>query len=479
MSNGRAIVVGAGHNGLAAAVTLARAGLEVTVLERADHLGGGTATQELTLPGFHHDVCSAVHPMAAESPFFRAFGLAERVELLTPELSYAHALAPGRAALAWRDLDRTAHGLGRDAGAWWALLAPLVDDIRRLSELIGGVFSPLPHLTTALRFGWRALEQGTRAWDTRFTTDAAAALLTGVIAHTNQRLPGLGAAAPGLALAAIAHSAGWPVPRGGSGAIAQALADDLAAHGGVIETSTRVTSLDELAEADTVVLDLTPRAFAAIAGDRLPAGYRRALERFRYGDGVAKVDYALDGPVPWLAPELREAVTVHVGGSRADMVRSEGRVASGELPEHPFVLLAQPSVIDPTRAPEGKHVVWAYTHVPAGSTADRAEAVTAEIERHAPGFRDRVLAVSSRSAADLERHNPNYIGGDISAGAPSFLQLLARPRPALVPWKTPLPGVWLTGASTAPGPGVHGQSGWHAARHALAELHLPAPSLAP
>ncbi|MCL2515020.1 MAG: NAD(P)/FAD-dependent oxidoreductase [Microbacteriaceae bacterium] len=479
MSSGRAIVVGSGPNGLAGAVTLARAGLEVTVYERQDHLGGAAATRELTLPGFLHDVGSAVHPMAAHSEFFRAFGLGERVELITPELSYAHALTPSRAVPAWRDLERTAKGLGVDASTWRRLLWPLAVDAERLASVAGGAFLPPPHPVVALRLGLRALEQGSGAWNAGFLTDEAAALLTGVIAHTNRRLPAIGAAAPGLVLAAFAHAGGWPVPRGGSGAIARALADDLVAHGGRIETGVDVTSLDELDHADVVLLDVTPRAFLRLAGERLPGRYRRSLAAFRYGDGVAKVDFALSEPVPWTAPELREAVTIHAGGTRGDIARAEAEVAAGRLPGHPYLLLSQPSLVDDTRAPAGKHVLWAYTHVPAGSDIDRTEAVTAEIERFAPGFRDTVLASASTSAAELESLNPNLVGGDIAAGSTGLRQLLARPAPGPAPWRTPLAGVYLCGGSTAPGPGVHGQSGWHAARLALGELRMPVPDLAP
>ncbi|GAA4194413.1 NAD(P)/FAD-dependent oxidoreductase [Gryllotalpicola kribbensis] len=485
MSTGRAIVVGSGPNGLAGAVTLARAGLSVTVFERSDHLGGGAATRELTLPGFHHDVGSAVHPMAVHSEFFRRFGLTRRLELLTPELSYGHALAaasaPGgaTAALAWRDLERTAKGLGADASTWRRLLWPLAADADRVAEVIGGSFLPPPHLAVALRLGLRGLEQGSPLWDSAFATGAAPALLTGVIAHTNKRLPALGAAAPGLVLAAFAHARGWPIPRGGSGAITRALADDLEAHGGRIETGVEIESIAEVADADAVLLDVTPRAFAKLAGERLPRPYLAAMEAFRYGDGIAKVDFALSDPVPWAAPELRDAVTVHVGGTRAEIARAEGEVASGRLPEHPYLLLSQPSVLDDTRAPAGRHVLWAYTHVPAGSDADRTEAITAEIERFAPGFRDTVLASAGTTAREIERMDPNMIGGDIAAGATSALQLVARPLPRRSPWRTPLPGVYLCGGSTAPGPGVHGQSGWQAAKLALKELHLASPELGP
>lgn len=476
MATRRAIIVGSGPNGLAAAVTLARAGLDVTVRERSASIGGGTATHELTLPGYRHDVCSAVHPMAAASDFFRRFELASRVELLTPEISYAQPLAPGRSALAHRSLERTVEGLGADGTAWRRMLAPLVEHAAELAAVAGSPVLPPRHLATLIRLGLRILHQGTAAWNLGFRGEEAPALLTGVMAHTIRPLPGLGATAPGLVLATLAHTVGWPIVRGGSGRIAEVLADDLRAHGGRIETDAEVRSLDEL-DADVVMLDVTPRAFAGLAGSRLPSGYERMLRRFRYGDGVAKVDLALDGPVPWADPSLADVVTLHLGGTRADLARGEAEVAAGRHPERPYVLVTQPSVLDPTRAPDGHQVLWTYTHVPHGSSLDRAEAVIGELERFAPGVRDRIRAVSSRTAQDVERHDVNDIGGDIAAGAVSFPQLVARPRLSPTPWRTPLPGVWLCSASTAPGPGVHGQSGWHAARAALRELGMPVPAL--
>lgn len=476
MATRRAIIVGSGPNGLAAAVTLARAGFEVTVRERSATIGGGTATHELTLPGYRHDVCSAVHPMAAASEFFRSFELASRVELLTPEISYAQPLAPGRSALAYRSLGRTVEGLGADGAAWQRLFAPLVERAAELSAIAGSPVLPPRHLATLIQLGLRILHQGTPAWNLGFRGEEAPALLTGVMAHAIQRLPGLGATAPGLVLATLAHTVGWPIVRGGSGAIADALADDLAAHGGLIETDAEVRDLAEL-DADLVMLDVTPRALLKLAGSKLPGGYARMLRRFRYGDGVAKVDLALDGPVPWADPALAEVVTLHLGGTRAEVAQGEAEVAAGRHPERPYVLVTQPSVLDATRAPDGHQVLWAYTHVPRGSTLDRSEAVITELERLAPGVRDRILAVSSRSAAEVERHDVNDIGGDIAAGAVSFRQLVARPRLSPTPWRTPLPGVWLCSASTAPGPGVHGQSGWLAARAALRELGIPEPAL--
>ncbi|WP_022881191.1 phytoene desaturase family protein [Gryllotalpicola ginsengisoli] len=480
MSDDEAIVVGSGPNGLAAAVTLARAGLRVTVLERADHLGGGVATRELTLPGYRHDVCSAVHPMALVSEFFRRFGLEKRVEMIVPEISYAQPLDERHAAVAYRDLQRTADGLGADAEAWRRLLGPLVEQGDALAETFGDPMIPVPrHIGTAISLGLRTLAQGSPVWNAPFRERDAPALLSGVFAHTIQRMPRLGSAAAGLVLAALAHTAGWPIPRGGSAAIAEALAADLHAHGGRVETGVEVRDLGLLRNAGIVMLDVTPTAFLRIARGRLPERYQRALRRFSYGSGVAKVDFALSEPVPWSAPELREALTVHVGGTREEVAGSEADVAEGRQPGHPYVLVNQPTLADPTRAPDGGHVLWAYTHVPAGSGEDRAEAVLERIEQFAPGFRDTILAVSSRTAQDVERENPNYVGGDIGAGAASAWQLLSRPRPSASPWHTPLPGVYLCSASTVPGPGVHGQCGWHAARLALEQRGVAVPDLAP
>jgi phytoene dehydrogenase-like protein len=472
-------VVGAGPNGLAAAVTMARAGLSVVVLERADTIGGGARTAELTLPGFRHDVCSAVHPMALASPFFRQFGLADRIELMAPEISYAHPLDDGSAGIAYRDLERTADGLGADGKAWRNLFAPLVDQIDGVVDFTTNQLLRMPSAPlTAAAFALRALEQGTPLWNRRFVQDAAPALLTGVMAHSMARMPQLASAGAGLVLAAHAHARGWPIPLGGSQAIVDALARDLSEHGGIIRTGVEV---DELPESKAVLLDVTPLALVEMAGERLPASYRRALERYRYGNGAAKVDFALSGPVPWRNRELGQAPTVHLGGSRAQIAEAEAQTARGEHAANPYVLVSQPSIVDPSRAPEGKHVLWAYSHVPSGSTRDPVEEVTRQIERFAPGFRDVVLATSSMSASELESYNPNYVGGDIGAGAISIRQLLRRPVLSTNPWRTPLPGVYLASAATPPGPAVHGLSGWHAARHALAEVFgvRAAPSLAP
>lgn len=463
-----AVVVGAGPNGLAAAVTLARAGLQVRVYERDHGAGGGASTRALTLPGFHHDVCSAVHPMAFESGFFRAFGLRDRVEFITPEVSFAHPLDGGRAGVAFHELARTRDELGRDGRAYERLMRPLVERSTEVADFTGSTLLRVPpDLITAIAFGLRVLEQGSPAWNVRFREDAAPAMITGVAAHTILSQPSLAAAGAGLALGAYAHARGWPIPVGGSNAIIDAMVDDLRAHGGELVLGHEVTSLAELPRARVTMLDVTPRALVRLAGGAMPARYRRALQSFRYGGGVAKVDFALSDPVPWTHPDVRRAGTVHVGGTRAEVADAENDVNRGRLPDRPYVLVSQPSLFDASRAPAGRHVLWTYTHVPAGSPADRQEAVVRQIERHAPGFRDTILATSSRSAVEVERHNPNYPGGDIAAGAPNMWQMLRRPVLSPDPWRTPIPGVYLASASAPPGPGVHGLAGWHAARSAL------------
>ncbi len=480
----RATIVGSGPNGLAAAVTLARAGYDVRVLEASDTIGGGTRTAELTLPGFHHDVGSAVHPAALTSAFFRAFGLARRVEWITPEISYAHPLDGfdnhgGRAAIAWLDLDRTVEGLGPDGGAWRSLLRPLSRHLDELLDFTGSQLLRVPrHPLTALRFGLRDLQVGTsigRALASgTFATPEADALLTGVIAHANTPLPSMTAAAAGLLLAAHGHAgAGWSYPRGGAQAIADALVADLEVHGGVVETGRHVRTIAGLDwgdpdAGDLLLLDTSPRL--VLSHPHVPSSYARALRGYRYGPGAAKVDFAVDGPIPWTNADVARAVTVHVGGTRAEVEASENAVARGRLSERPYVLAVQPSLLDDTRAPAGKSVLWTYLHVPAGSGIDATEVVTAQIERFAPGFRDRVLASASMSAAERARFNPSDIGGDILGGAFTLSQAVRRPVLSRAPWRTPLPGVYLASAATPPGPGVTGMPGWHAARQALSDL---------
>ncbi|MBA8817119.1 phytoene dehydrogenase-like protein [Microbacterium halimionae] len=474
-------VVGSGPNGLAAAVTLARAGYTVRVYEKADTIGGAARTLPLTMPGFEHDLASAVHPLALASPFFRAFGLASRVDVRVPDISFAHPLVAGRSVVAYRSLERTVSELGRDGRAYRRLLAPLVAHADDVARFTGSALLQIPDApVVAARFGLGALIQGTPLWNAGFRGEDARALLTGAAAHTVLPLPSLASAAAGLALTTHAHAGGWPVPVGGSQAIINALVADLEAHGGKVITGVDVQTLGDLPASEITILDVTPRAFVGLAGDRMPSSYRRSLERFRYGSGVAKVDFALREPVPWTDPVLRQAPTLHLGGTRAQIARAEDAVARGGHPTSPYVLVSQPSVLDSGRAPGGAATLWAYTHVPAGSTLHRRNAIIAAIERFAPGFRDVILASSSMSATDIEVSNPNLIGGDIGAGAPTLSQLIARPRLTHDPWRTPIRGVYLCGASTAPGPGVHGLSGWYAAQSALrTHAQLESPDLSP
>ncbi|WP_461023882.1 phytoene desaturase family protein [Thalassiella azotivora] len=464
-----AVVVGAGPNGLAAALVLAGAGLEVEVHERASTIGGGARTAECTLPGYRHDVCSAVHPMGLASPFFRAFDLAAHgVEMLVPEVQYAQPLDGGRAGLAYRDVERTAEGLGRDGPAWRSLLGPLAEHWRGLVDAVLGDYRSVPRdLPTFVRFGLGVLEQGSPAWNARFAGDVAPALLTGVGTHAIAPPRGLGPAGAALMLGAAGHALGWPIPRGGSQSIVDAMAAELVRRGGRVVTHSEVTTLEELPRARAVLCDVAPPGLVRIAGEHLPAWYTRWLGTFRYGGATCKVDYALSGPVPWEAPGVDLAGTLHLGGTREEMVAAEAQVAAGRHSDRPFVIASQPGVVDPSRAPEGHHTLWAYGHVPPGSTRDIGEEVTDQVERFAPGFRDLVLHRTVTTAAETERHNPNYVHGDIAAGAMTPWQVAMRPLPTWDPYATPVPGLYLCSSSTPPGPAVHGMCGVHAARRAL------------
>jgi phytoene dehydrogenase-like protein len=472
-------VVGSGPNGLAAAVTMARAGLKVRVYEAAPAAGGGLRTAELMEPGHFHDICAAVHPMALASPFFRQFELSRRVRLEVPEVSYGSPLDGGRAALAYRSLDRTAAGLGRDGGAYRRLMAPLLQRVEGITELTLNQLLRIPRDPVAAAvFGLRTLEQGSPLWGARFREELAPALLTGVAAHAVASLPGLAPAGAGLLLGTLAHAGGWPIPVGGSGAIARAMIEDLEAHGGAVETGARIGSLAELPPVRATLLDVAPPGLLRLAGGGFPARYRRALESFRFGNAACKVDFILSGPVPWAAPGLADAGTVHVGGTRAETAEAENLVAAGRHPERPYVLVAQPSRFDAGRAPAGRQILWSYCHVPAGSTVDMSEAVVAQLERFAPGFRDVVVEFKVTTAAGLAEYNENYVGGDFGAGLMDIRGLLQRPVLSPVPWRTPLPGVYLCSSSTPPGPGVTGMSGFHAARHALKDIFgMPVPRL--
>jgi phytoene dehydrogenase-like protein len=468
-----AIIVGSGPNGLAAAITLARAGLSVRVIEGAPEPGGGCRTEDLTLPGFRHDVCSAVHPLAAASPFFAKLDLAALgVTLRTPKIAFAQPLDRGRAAWLAGSVDETAGGLGIDGRAYRRLLESFV---RQTSLILPDVLAPLrsvpAHPLVTARFGLTGLKSASLV-ARRFRTDEARALLAGAAAHTMLPLTAPATSAYAMMFMMIAHAVGWPVVEGGSARLVDAMTAELASHGGEVETGRWVRSLADLPRARALLLDVTPRQFVDLAGDVLPARARRPLGRFRYGPGVCKVDWALSGPVPWQAAACQEAGTIHVGGTFDEVASSEAEVLAGRHPGRPFCLVAQPGVVDPTRAPADQQTLWGYCHVPAGSRVDMSDRIEAQIERFAPGFRDLILARSVRTAADMEGYNPNYIGGDINGGAATLLQTVFRPTPRWNPYRTALPGVYLCSSSTPPGGGVHGMCGLGAARVALADLRV-------
>ena len=466
-----AVVVGSGPNGLAAAIAVARAGRSVLVLEAADTPGGGARTAELTLPGFRHDICSAIHPLAAGSPFLSTLPLAEHgLEWIHPPYPVAHPLDDGSAAVLERDVGATAAALGEDARVYRRLMSPLVSD---WSKIASGAMGPLRlprNPITMGRFGLRALRSARGLADSWLGTERARALFAGIAAHSVTPLEFKGSAAAGLVLQVAGHAVGWPMPRGGAQSITDAMVSYLQSLGGEVVTGVKVDSLDALPEASAVLLDVGARELARIAGERLSPGYKQRLDAFRYGPGVFKIDWALDGPIPWTAVECEGGGTVHLGGTLEEIAYAEAATWRGGHPERPFVLLAQPTMFDGTRAPEGKHIAWAYCHVPNGSDFDMTERIETQVERFAPGFKERILARSVMAPLDMEVYNANYVGGDIGGGANTLRQLFARPVSALSPYRTSIDGVYLCSASTPPGGGVHGMCGYWAARDALKRM---------
>jgi phytoene dehydrogenase-like protein len=463
-----AVVVGSGPNGLSAGVVLARAGIDVTVLEAEDRIGGGTRSAELNVPGVLHDICSATHPTGVASPFFASLGLEKHgLKWLWPEVDAVHPLDGGRAGVLFRDMDRTVQGLGVDGEAWRALYAPLAE---HSDELIAEIFGPILHVpkhpVLLARFGLKALQPA--SWIARrWTTDEARALFGGLAAHAIHPLDRPTTAGLGLMFGMTSHAYGWPVAKGGSQSIAAALAADLVEHGGRIETGHRVT---EMPQADIVMFDTSPSAVLAIAGDRLPSRVRRPLTKWRSGPGSFKIDFAVQGGVPWTNEWAAKAGTVHLGGTFEQLNAAERDVHAGRMPERPFVLLCQQYLADPGRSAGDIHPVWAYAHVPAGYTGDATDALIGQIERFAPGFRDRIVAQTVTTPAQLEEHNANYLGGDIGGGANDPWQLVMRPRVSPHPYSLGVKGLYLCSASTPPGGGVHGMGGFHAATHAVANL---------
>lgn len=465
-----AIVVGSGPNGLAAAITLQQEGVSVLLIEGKETIGGGLRTEELTLPGFHHDVCSAVHPLAIASPFFNTLPLDKfGLEYIQPAIPAAHPFDDHTAAIATQSLETTSNLLGEDERVYNKLLGPVIDAWPHLADdLLGPLSYPSKPFLFA-RFGQHAILPASTLVS-RFRTSHARGLWAGMAAHSIQPLTNIATSAIGVVLLAAAHMKGWPIPKGGSRSIANALAGYFKSIGGVIQTGTFVNSIKELPSAKAYFFDVTPSQLLRITGDQFSSFYTYQLNRYRYGMGVFKVDWALDGPVPFASPEARHAGTVHIGGTFEEIQASEAHSSKGGHPEKPFVLLTQPSVFDSTRAPHGKHTAWAYCHVPNGSTVDMTAAIEQQVERFAPGFTKKIMARHTMNTKDLQNYNPNYIGGDINGGIIDIWQLFTRPALRISPYKTSAKGIYICSSSTPPGGGVHGMCGFHAARRGLKDI---------
>src|SRR5437762_749801 len=465
-----AIVVGSGPNGLAAAITLQQSGLSVLLVEAKKTIGGGLRSEELTLPHFVHDVCSAVHPMAASSPFFKTLPLEEHgLEFIQPTIAAAHPFDDGTAATFYQSVEQTAQALGEDAQSYLSLMKPLVTDWPRIVvDVLGPLHFP-KHPIAMSRFGIKALTSAAHL-ARRFHSKHAQGLWAGMAAHSMQSLDTATTSAIGLVLMAAGHSVGWPIAKGGSNAIASALASYFVSSGGVIETNFYVRSLSELPSAHVVMFDVSPLQLLQIAGHKFSSIYKWQLKRYRYGMGVFKIDWALDGPIPFTAPACRRAGTLHLGNTFEEIRQSEQLISEEKHSEKPFVLLAQQTLFDPSRAPQGKHTAWAYCHVPNGSELDMTAHIEEQVERFAPGFRDRILSRHVMNATQMEEYNPNYVGGDINGGMMNVAQLFTRPALRLSPYKTSAKNIYICSSSAPPGGGVHGMCGYHAAKRALRDV---------
>ena len=465
-----AIIVGSGPNGLSAAITLQKAGLSVLIVEAKPTIGGGMRTAELTLPGFKHDICSAIHPMAMGSPFFANLPLHKHgLEFVHAPLPAAHPFDNGEAAILSRSIEDTARSLGKDRQAYLDLIQPLVESWPKIVDDVMGPLGFPKHPLLLSQFGLNAMQPA--SWIAKhFKTEEAKGLWAGMTAHSIQPLTNYSSAAIGMVLSAVGHLYGWPIPKRGSQSIADALASYFVSLGGKIETNFLVKSLDQLPSSDAVLFDVTPKQLLQIAGDKFSPLYKWQLERYRYGMGVFKIDWALDGAIPFTAPECNRAATVHLGNTFNEIATGEQLASSGGHPEKPFVLLAQQSLFDPTRAPKGKHTAWGYCHVPNGSTVDMTAAIENQVERFAPGFKDQILAKNVMNSSQIEAYNPNYIGGDINGGIIDIGQLFTRPALRLSPYRTSTKGIYICSSSTPPGGGVHGMCGYHAAKTALNDV---------
>lgn len=467
-----ALVIGSGPNGLSAAIRLAEKGLSVKIFEAADTVGGGTRTKALTLPGFKHDVCSAIHPMAVGSPYFKTLPLDEYgLEWIYPKYPLAHPLDDEPAVIMHQSLEKTAAELGEDANNYRSLLSPFIERWDALApELLSPLNSFPSHPLLLSKFGFKALQSAQRLAENKFTAHRAKALFAGLAAHSMLPLDKISTSAIGLVLGTIGHKIGWPMPRGGSHEITKALAKHFESLGGEIETNAEILTLNELPHSRVVLFGNTPKQILSIAGNNLPKSYAKKLRKFEYGAGVFKMDIALDGPIPWIDERCADAGTVHLGGTLNEIAHSEKQIAQNKHPDKPYVLLTQQSMFDDSRAPDGQHTVWAYCHVPNGSSRDMSEPILRQIERFAPGFRDRMLDSHSMNTRAMEAYNANYIGGDINGGKQNLGQLFTRPAGLLDPYHIPNTSMFICSSSTPPGGGVHGMCGYHAAESVLKYL---------